>query len=59
MTIYFVKLYDIGLDGGEQESDGEMMTETDELTYECGPRQKHPILFDEPVALYVINYLGL
>lgn len=41
------------MDGGDQESDGEMMAETDELTYECAPRQKHPILFDEPVALYV------
>lgn len=47
-------MYDIGLDGGDQESDGELMAETDELTYECAPRQKHPVLLDEPVALYVI-----
>lgn len=46
------------MDGGDQESDGEMMAETDELTYECAPRQKHPILFDEPVALYVIVILN-
>jgi E3 ubiquitin-protein ligase MYCBP2 len=42
------------LDGGDQEYDGELMAETDVLTYECAPRQKHPILFDEPIALYVI-----
>jgi len=44
------------LDGGEQESDGEVMAETDDLIYECAPRQKHPILFDEPIALYVIIF---
>lgn len=42
------------MDGGDQESDGELLAETDEITYECAPRQKHPVLFDEPVPLYVI-----
>lgn len=42
------------MNGGDQESDGDLMAETDELTYECAPRQKHPVLFDEPLALYVI-----
>lgn len=44
------------MDGGDQESDGELLAETDEITYECAPRQKHPVLFDEPVAIYVITY---
>ena len=34
-----------------QERDGELLAESDEFTYECGVRQKYPILFDEPVAL--------
>lgn len=47
------------MNGGDQESDGDLMAETDELTYECAPRQKHPVLFDEPIALYVIIYVYL
>ncbi|RZF32322.1 hypothetical protein LSTR_LSTR001786 [Laodelphax striatellus] len=46
-----IKLFDIGMEGGEQESDGEMLAETDEAPYECGPRQKYPMLFEEPVLL--------
>lgn len=54
INLIHFQLYDIGLDGGDQESEGELMAETDELAYECAPRQKHPVLFDEPIALYVI-----
>lgn len=46
-----LKLLDIGPDGGEQEGDGELLAETEEIPYECGPRQKYPMLFDEPIAL--------
>jgi hypothetical protein len=46
-------LFDIGVDGGEQETDGEMLAETEEVPYECGPRQKYPMLFEEPVPLQV------
>jgi hypothetical protein len=46
-------LFDIGTEGGEHESDGEMLAETDEIPYECGPRQKYPMLFDEPIPLQV------
>ncbi|KAL1517024.1 hypothetical protein ABEB36_000844 [Hypothenemus hampei] len=46
-----LKLLDIGPNGGEQEIDGEMLAETEEVPYECGPRQKYPMLFDEPVQL--------
>ncbi|XP_056648043.1 E3 ubiquitin-protein ligase MYCBP2 isoform X1 [Diorhabda sublineata] len=46
-----LKLLDIGPEGGEQEIDGDLLAETEEIPYECGPRQKFPILFDEPVLL--------
>jgi hypothetical protein len=46
-------LFDIGVDGGEQETDGEMLAETEEVPYECGPRQKYPMLFEEPIPLQV------
>ena len=46
-----IKLFDIGTEGGEQESDGELMAESEEVTYECGARQKFPVLFEEPVPL--------
>lgn len=47
------QLFDIGMDGGEQETDGEMLAETEEVPYECGPRQKYPMLFDDPVPIQV------
>ena len=28
-----------------------MIAESEEVTYECGSRQKYPILFDEPQTL--------
>jgi len=42
------------MEGGERETDGELLAETDELTYECAPRQKNPVLLDDPIALFVI-----
>lgn len=47
------QLFDIGTEGGEQESDGELLAETEEIPYECGPRQKYPMLFEEPMPLIV------
>ena len=46
-----IRLYDLGPDGGDVESDGELLTETDEVPYECSARAKHPILFDEPITI--------
>lgn len=48
-----LKLLDIGPNGGEQEVDGELLAETEEVPYECGPRQKYAMLFEEPVQLQV------
>jgi hypothetical protein len=30
-----------------------MLAETEEVPYECGPRQKYPMLFEEPLSLQV------
>ncbi|CAG0881435.1 unnamed protein product [Darwinula stevensoni] len=46
-----IKLFDLGLDGGAHEIDGEVLAETDMMPYECGQRQKHSILFDDPVLI--------
>ena len=47
-----IKLFDIGTEGGEQEGDGDLLAESDEMAYECGARQKYPILFDEAVTIH-------
>ena len=47
-----IKLFDIGPEGGEQEGDGDLLAESDEIAYECGARQKYPILFDEAVTIH-------
>lgn len=41
------------MEGGEQENDGDMVAETEEVPYECGPRMKYPMLFDDPIPLQV------
>ena len=33
-----IKLFDIGIEGGDQEGDGELLAESDEIAYECGAR---------------------
>ena len=47
----YFQLFEIGADGGENETDGELLTETDEIPYKCGAREKFAMLFDEPVPL--------
>jgi len=39
------------MDGGEQETDGAVVSETGDVQYECGPRQKFPVMFEEPVPI--------
>lgn len=46
-----IKLLDVGMDGGDQESDGEVIAETEDVQYECGARQKYPVMFEEPVQI--------
>ncbi|XP_038063237.1 E3 ubiquitin-protein ligase MYCBP2-like isoform X3 [Patiria miniata] len=46
-----IKLYELGSKAAEYEPDGELLAESDDITFECGAREKFPILFDEPVPL--------
>ncbi|KAK6172343.1 hypothetical protein SNE40_016020 [Patella caerulea] len=46
-----IKLFELGVDGGENEIDGEQLAETEEMPYECGPREKYAVLFDEPILI--------
>lgn len=38
--LYFgkIKIFDLGTDGGENESYGDLLAETDEIPFECGAR---------------------
>ena len=41
-----LQLFDLGPDGGDNEGDGELIGETDEVAFECGARYKfHPTAF--------------
>lgn len=33
-----IKVFDLGMDGGGYEKDGTLLSETDELPYECPPK---------------------
>lgn len=48
-----LQLFELGAEGGDQETDGELLAETEEMPYECGIRQKYPMLFDDPVSVQV------
>lgn len=50
-----IRLYDIGSDGGDQEADGEMIFESDDIFYECAPKDKYPLMFENPFPLVVSN----
>lgn len=52
--LYVLQLFELGAEGGDQETDGELLAETEEMPYECGIRQKYPMLFDDPVPVQVI-----
>lgn len=52
-----IKLYDIGNDGGDHESDGELIAESDEVVYECVSRDRFPIMFDSIINIIVSIYL--
>lgn len=51
-----IRLYDIGPDGGDQEGDGEVIFESDEVFYECPSKDRFPLMFDSPVPLIVSFY---
>ncbi|XP_071483934.1 E3 ubiquitin-protein ligase MYCBP2-like [Diadema antillarum] len=51
-----IKVYDLGPKGGEYELDGELLGESDDITFDCGAREKFPILFEDPVPLVAGNW---
>ncbi|XP_062389671.1 E3 ubiquitin-protein ligase MYCBP2 isoform X1 [Sardina pilchardus] len=46
-----IKMFELGPDGGDHETDGELLAETDVLAYDCAAREKYAMMFDEPVLL--------
>ncbi|XP_074650729.1 E3 ubiquitin-protein ligase MYCBP2-like [Tubulanus polymorphus] len=55
--LYFgkIKVFDLGNDGGESETYGDLLAETEEIPFECGPREVYTMLLDDPVPLQA-NY---
>lgn len=53
--LLFFKLFDLGFDGGDHELDGDVIAESDDISYECGAKQKYQLLFKEPVLIQVRN----
>ncbi|XP_041356631.1 E3 ubiquitin-protein ligase MYCBP2-like isoform X3 [Gigantopelta aegis] len=51
-----IKIFELGMDGGENETDGELLAETDEIPFECGAREKFSMLFEEPVPIQANNW---
>uniref|UniRef100_A0A2K6FCE5 E3 ubiquitin-protein ligase MYCBP2 n=1 Tax=Propithecus coquereli TaxID=379532 RepID=A0A2K6FCE5_PROCO len=49
--INVLRLFELGPDGGDHETDGDLLAETDVLAYDCAAREKYAMMFDEPVLL--------
>lgn len=47
-----VKLFDLGSEGGGFEKDGNLISETEEITYECASRNKQNIMLSKPLAIF-------
>ena len=43
--------FELSVGNFPQETDGDLVAESEEVTYECGARHKYPLMFEEPVAL--------
>lgn len=48
-----LKLYDLGTDGGGYEKDGILISETDDVPYECPARSKYNIMLHKPITASV------
>ncbi|KAL5012682.1 hypothetical protein ScPMuIL_011233 [Solemya velum] len=46
-----IKVFELGVDGGDNETDGELLAETDDIAFECAAREKSALLFEEPVPI--------
>lgn len=51
-----LKLYDMGMDGGGYEKDGNLLIETDEVPYECPARNKFNIFLPKTVNVYACRW---
>lgn len=38
MSIIFLQIFELGVDGGDNETDGELLAETDDIAFECAAR---------------------
>lgn len=47
-----LKLFDLGADGGGYEKDGNLLSETEEIPYECAARSKYNIMLPKPILIY-------
>lgn len=53
LYIYF-QVFDIGPEGGDQEIDGDVLIETDEIPYECGARF---VLVSELFMNFILSFI--
>lgn len=51
-----LKLFDLGAEGNYEEDDGVLLTETEEVPYECPARSKYNIMLPRPVAAPAGNW---
>lgn len=51
-----LKLFDLGCEGNYEEDDGVLLTETEEIPYECPARSKYNIMLPRPVAAPAGNW---
>ena len=52
-----IQLFDIGVDGGNQEVAGKLVAESDEVTYGYAWGETLPVLFKEPVNITAQRWL--
>ena len=52
-----IQLFDIGIEGGNQEVAGELLAESDVMTYQCEPKKTFRIFFKEPVNIKAQRWL--
>ncbi|CAE1311209.1 MYCBP2 [Acanthosepion pharaonis] len=46
-----IKLFELGFDGADNEQDGTLLAETEEIPFECAARETYAMLFYEPVSI--------
>ena len=49
-------MFDLGIEGGDHEVDGELLAETEEIIYACEMKEKYSMMFDEPIPLHANHW---